>query len=371
MLACAVMIRHDEFLDERSQAVLRAAVEAYINSAEPVASRTIGRNALPMSSATIRSLMSRLETRGLLFQPHTSAGRVPTSSGYRYYVDELMRPVNLTSAQQGKAHISVHGTSLRPLMRASADALASAMGLIGFAVAVSTDGDLHRHLELVRLRESQFLAIHATWSGAVFHKVVRPDRDISQHTLDRAQNYLNARFGGLTREATRALVDKERQEGTIVPGSLHDRAFQIACLALPEQFQQDIDLAVGGKHHLLSLPEFSSGAMAGPVLEALEPTDTWRTMLKAFRANYDDPDVPSLENTPETAVLIGPEVPIPELSTCTFVAGRISWGEGVDGTVGLIGPMRLAYATAIAVVGFLRNAVRRRTSLPITFASDS
>ena len=359
------MTIHNDLLDKRSRDVLRAAVEAYINSAEPVASRTIGRNALPMSSATIRSLMSRLEARGLMFQPHTSAGRVPTSSGYRYYVDELMHPVDLTSAQRGKVHIAVHGTSLRPLMKASADALASAMGLVGFAMAVSEDNDLHRHLELVRLREAQMLAIHATWSGAVFHKVVRLERDASQQTMDRAQNYLNERFGGLSRKDIRTLVNKELQQTQQPTGTLRDRAFQLATLALPREFEPDVDLVVGGQHHLLGLPEFSSGAMAGPILEALEPVDTWRTMLEAFRNNYDDPDVPSLEHTPETAVLIGPEVPIKELSVCTFVAGRISWGDGVDGTVGLVGPMRLAYASAIAVVGFLRAAVRRRIAPPI------
>ncbi len=364
------MAAHNKLLDERSRAVLRAAVEAYINSAEPVASRTIGRNALPMSSASIRSLMSRLEARGLLFQPHTSAGRVPTSSGYRYYVDELMRPVNLTSAQQGKVHIAVHGTSLRPLMRASADALASAMGLVGFAMAVSKDDDLHRHIELVRLRESQLLAIHATWSGAVFHKVVRLERDVSQQTMDRAQNYLNERFGGLSREAMRGLVDNECKRSDVIPGSLRDRAIQLADIALPKRFAPDLDIAIGGQHHLLSLPEFSSGAMAGPVLEALEPPDTWRTMLDAFRENYDDPDVPSLESSPETAVLIGPEVPIRELAACTFVAGRLSWGDGVDGSVGLVGPMRLAYASAIAVVGFLRHAIRRKIGMPLPFSSE-
>ena len=364
------MSGQNQLLDERSQAVLRAAVESYINSAEPVASRTIGRNALPMSSASIRALMSRLEARGLLFQPHTSAGRVPTSSGYRYYVDELMRPAHLTSAQLGKVHIAIHGTSLRPLMRASADALASAMGLVGFALAVSNDDDLHRHIELVRLREAQLLAIHATWSGAVFHKVVRLDRDISQHLMDRAQNYLNERFSGRTRTAIRELIDTEQRSIERSTGTLRERAFQMADLALPKQFKPDLDIAIGGQHHLLSLPEFSTGAMAGPVLEALEPADTWRTMLSAFRENYDDPDVPSLETTPETAVLIGPEVPVPELSSCTFVAGRMSWGDGVDGSVGLVGPMRLAYASAIAVVGFLRNAVLKRISMPVPFPPE-
>jgi heat-inducible transcriptional repressor len=255
-------------------------------------------------------------------------------------------------------------------MKASADAIASAMGLVGFALAVSEDDDLHRHIELVRLRDSQMLAIHATWSGAVFHKVVRLEHDVSQQTMDRAQNYLNEQFGGLSRKAMRQLTNEELKNAEFPSGTLHHRAFQLADLALPRQLEPDLDLIVGGQHHLLGLPEFSSGAMAGPILEALEPMDTWRTMLEAFRTNYDDPDVPSLENTPETAVLIGPEVPVRELSACTFVAGRLSWGDGVDGSVGLVGPMCLAYASAIAVVGFLRSAVRKRVASPISFARE-
>ncbi|MFT7623022.1 MAG: heat-inducible transcriptional repressor [Myxococcota bacterium] len=332
--------------DERSRAVLRAAVETYIHSSAPVASKALNRTGLPLSSAAIRAVMAGLEESGLLVKPHTSAGRVPTQRGYRAYVDRLMAVADVSDERRDRVQrILSYESETHRLMTSCVNAVVQATGLPGFAVSAPQQQERHRHVELVRLRPGEVLAIFASRSGRVVHRHVRLKLDISQGELDRFQNFLNARFDGMTFEQMRALVDRELKDAEERYRALSTRAFELTSAALPDDTDGPIDFVVSGHHHLLSQPEFADAAIAGPVLEELERRKTWKHML----------DVALSEQG--IVVMIGSENDVEGLRDCAVVATALPWGHGVDGTLGIIGPTRLAYGAAISLIDYVRQNV--------------
>lgn len=337
----------------RSQSVLRAAVEEYITSAEPVASRTLNRQWLPISSASIRAVMAELTRDGLLFQPHTSAGRIPTDLGYRVYVDDLMpRGVPGLAA----AGLDLNGdASLRRRLRLWAETLAGLTGLTAFALALPRDDARHRHIELIRLRSSEVLVIFATWDGGVRHRVVQTIGDVSQPELDRFANFLDERLAGKTTTEVRAQIRAELDGCRETYTTLRRRAFELAQAGIPAD-EPEVLAVVGGQHHLLGQPEFSSADVLRPILAQLEQGDTWEQLLTA-----------TLRATEGVTVLIGEENQPKGLQACAVVAVEAPWDDGIHGTVGLVGPTRIRYATVVATLQLVRQRVtdamaRRRAS---------
>jgi len=336
-------------MDERSKAVLRAAVETYISSAEPVASRALGRQEIRLSSASIRSIMARLEQSGFLYQPHTSAGRIPTNAGYRTYVDELMAPV-VPGARAIESFRSVPRSGVRPRMEGCAAGLAQATGLTAFAVSAVRDEAVHRHVEFVRLRRGEILGIVATQSGTVHHRMVTVDTDIPQSELDRLQNFLNTRFEGLTLREIRRVMREELVAARRSYHSLRTRAFELGERTLPTPEEPEVDIVAVGHHKLLDQPEFASAAAAMPVLEELERRETWLALLD------------NVSSAPGLTVIIGTENMFEGLHQCSVVATSLHWEDGVDGTVGLVGPTRLAYAQVTTLIQFLAQYVIERAT---------
>lgn len=332
--------------DERVRSVLRAAVETYIDSASPVASRTLNRTILPISSAAIRAVMAGLESSGHLVKPHTSGGRIPTVLGYRAYVDQLLALADVPEDRRARVQaVLEHDTETRRLMRACVLALVDSSELTGFAVSAPTQRARHRHVELVRLRPKEALAIFCTLTGTVHHHHIVSDVDTAQSELDRIQNFLNARFEGLTFDGMRQLVDDEAEQTTRCYSTLAARAFALVGRALREGEEDELDVVVAGHHHLLACPEFADGALAGPVLESLERRETWRELLDKTLSESG------------VTVLIGEESENDGLQDCTVVAAAVPWERGVEGAVGLVGPTRLAYGAAISLIAYVRRYI--------------
>ena len=345
-------------MDVRSRDVMRAAVETYISSGEPVPSRAIGRDRVPLSPASVRAVMARLESEGLLVQPHTSAGRVPTDRGYRVYVDQLLPPHRVPEEQQAMLRDAVPRDAVdsRELMRACARVVSQITGLAGFAVGLTRADEPLRRVDFVRLGRREVLGIFTTQAGAVYHRRARLEIDVSSGELARFARYLNERLVGLTLDEIRTLVAYERDQMRRHVASLRGRAMALSEKLLPIQEDAPVELVVDGQHRLLEFPELANASAVGPVLEELERRETWTELLTATIAATDHP-----------LVRIGPENGADGLRDCTIIATRIRWADGVDGTFGLLGPTRLAYSTAIAVSQMLRRQVmmsraRRRNS---------
>ena len=336
------------FRDERARAVLRAAVEWYIDSAAPVASRTLTRGGLSWSPATIRSVMNRLEEEGLLEQPHTSAGRIPTTLGYRAYVDDLMASMAVRVAEDAVLRRVGAVEGFEPGPRRILDALVTGSGLPGFVLSAKAAPEVHRHMELVRLRRREVLVILATRAGRVHHRVLRLDVDVSQAELERFQNYLNGRFEGMSLSAVRRDVREELAHPDKQYASLRTRALQLTRQALEDEEPTDVEFVVAGQHRLLDAPEFTEGAAARPVLEAFEHRDTWRTLLDAM---IEDDGV---------RIFIGREIPVGGLELCSMACALIRGSDARLDAIGIVGPTRLPYATVIALVDRLRRDLEGR-----------
>jgi heat-inducible transcriptional repressor len=332
-----------EPIDLRSRDVFRAAVETYIASAEPVASKTLVRP-LNLSSALIRGIMNGLETRGLLQQPHTSAGRIPTVAGYRHYVDELIVPANV-SARLAPLRLSVERENTRTLMRACLAAMVGATGLTAFAVSATHDDDVHHYLELVRVGPKQVLATFVGRSGTVRQRLVKLEADLGEGDLVRFRNVLNERFNGTSLRRIHETLDDEIARARAMCAELELAALALSRLVLPDPAEPSLDVAVAGQHFLLGLPEFQVGLHAARVFEELERQETWLRLLQA------------VASSPGISVLIGHENPVDGLKDCAVVLTQVGWGDDQDGTVGIVGPMRMAYATVMATVEVMRASV--------------
>ena len=332
-------------IDDRSRHVLCATVERYVVSAEPVASKVLTQP-LRLSSALIRAVMGGLETQGLLQQPHHSAGRIPTDAGYRVYVDGFGRaPAGGPGRVGGSRLLPREDLERRAAMRASTSALTAATGLTGFAVAARNPRELLHYLELVRLGERQVLAVFVGSAGTIRQRMIRLDEDVSESDLVRFRNVFVERFRGTLMTDLRAALEGEIAKARDARNDLEERAFRLTAPLVPDADDTAVDVSVAGQHLLLGFPEFQVGSLAARVLEELERQETWLHILQA------------VARSPGVTVIIGRENPVEGLRDCALVATSVQWDGDQPGTVGLLGPTRMAYSTVMAAVEIMRASV--------------
>jgi heat-inducible transcriptional repressor len=205
-------------LPDRDRQILQAIVTDYISTAEPVGSRTISRRyGLNLSPASVRNVMADLEEAGYLQQPHTSAGRIPTDKGFRFYVDSLEpRPLSRQDQERIRSRYEGHVADAVEVMRETSRLLSSFSSLAGLAVAPRLEATRFRHIEFVRLRERDILVILVSDTGVVHNKLIQADEALSQDRLHEIANYLNTIIAGLT--LRQAACPGVRGHGPFAPG---------------------------------------------------------------------------------------------------------------------------------------------------------
>lgn len=320
---------------------------AYVDSADPVGSRTVARRfGLGISPATIRNTMADLEDKGFLFHPHTSAGRVPTDLAYRYYVDTLMRPVRLTSEEQERLRRELAGSdtsaALDRLLRRSAQALGLLSGELGIAVNPRLDGAVLEKLELLSVAAGKVLLVLTLRSGRVRTVYVDVPVSVPVETLGPVNVILNERLAGQTLKQIRETL----------PGRLRDCAPSEAegasdLLNIFLQSGEDLFRAsepleervhLGRTSVLANQPEFSSESKLKSLIELTEQRELLAEALKGRERNRG-----SLEIT------IGRELGHPDLEAFTLVTSEYSMA-GLSGVIGVIGPTRMPYEKIVSVV---------------------
>ncbi len=334
---------------ERSKRVLAALVREYIASGEPVASSMLVRAAgLGVSSATVRSVLARLEKEGYVTQPHTSAGRVPTDRGYRFYVDLL-----LESKRRHRAASVVEARLRRETIAPLADVVLSqashvvsqASRTVGFALSSAQDVAVFERVEFVPLGAARVLVVIVARGGHVVQKVIDTGEALDADALRQAANYLNTEFSGLplarARDAIRERMDAER----LLYDELMDRALRLGSSSLadlPDEHVLYVDgaSALLGEAHGLTLDTMHA------LLEMIEEKQRLVRLLNEY-----------IEGTGLT-VVIGAEHLEPSLRPFSLVACTFKDGTSA-GTVGVIGPTRMRYSRAIAVVDGAAQAITR------------
>ena len=334
---------------DRSQRVLAALVRAYIASGEPVASSLlVGAVGLGVSSATVRNILAELEAEGYVQQPHTSAGRIPTDRGYRFFVDLLLR-----SKRTGRAATAVEARLRRDSPDRRPDSVlpqvthvvSQAAKSIGFAVGSAYEGAVFDRVEFVPISGSRVLVVIVARGGHVVQKVIDTGEPIASDELRHAANYLNAEFSGLPLQRAREAVQERLNEERSLDDELIARAMRLATSTfadLPESRPVYID----GTSALLGCDTGLTIATLQALLQMIEEKQQLIRLLNEYI------DAPGL------TVVIGAEHLDPSLRPFSLIASPYDDGSGT-GTVGVIGPTRMRYSRAIAAVDGAAQAVAR------------
>ena len=340
-------------LNERSREIFKGIVDSYLATGEPVGSRHLSR-LLPMtlSPASVRSVMQDLEELGLIFAPHTSAGRLPTQSGLRFFVDALLEIGDLTENERHRIEAEVKAASQsRTLEGALAEATSLLSGLTRGAGVVVTAKDNARlkHIEFLRLEPERALAILVAEDGSVENRVVQTPPGLPASALVEAANYLNVRIRGRTLAETRADIEAERRAAQTELDQLTERLVDAGLASWAGLQGEGRQLIVRGQANLLE------------DLTALDDLERIRLLFADLETKTD---VIELLNRAETGegvrIFIGAENKLFSLSGSSMVAAPFRDGnQRIVGVLGIIGPTRLNYARVVPMVDYTARVISR------------
>jgi heat-inducible transcriptional repressor len=341
-------------LDERRAEILKAIIHEHIVTGDPIGSRTVASAArLDLSPATIRSVMAELEEMGLLSQPHTSAGRVPTDAAYRVYVDELVSKPRVAASQAqaiDRALLDNRG-ELPDLLGEASRQLSSLSNQVGLVLAPELERLIVEHVEFVRLDERRVVAILVARSGVVHNRILDVREAWDQQELDRLGRYLSSEFGGRTLPEMRDLLRQSLYEERAAYDRRMAEGLDLGQRAVaPENV--DTAVFVGGASNLLEAPELTDPDVMRGLFKTLEEKKTLIELLSRVLGGQG------------VQVVIGRENPLADLARCSLITSSYRAGEQVLGTVGIVGPIRMQYARAIALVDYLAQVLTRLLSAP-------
>lgn len=351
--------------DARGQAVLSAIIKEHLRTGEPVGSRAVAEGfagAAGWSSATIRNVMGELEEAGLVEQPHTSAGRIPTDKGYRFYVDNLVGDTRLSRADLsaidrtlGLAHGAETGNTSSPgrLMEKVSHLLSQLSENVGIVVSPPMGDNRLQHIEFLHLDDERILVVLVFSSNVIQNKIIRLDERLSQDELERTARYLNAEFSGKSLLTIRAEILALMREEK----ALYDRLLRHAAM-LCERSLEGEDAAAGevyvdGASNILAKPDFADIERLQELFRTFEAKSRLVKILNeciARDAVFGD-----------VHVIIGREHTTPAMQHCTIITApyRLGASDDVAGTLSVVGPMRIEYARTMAVVNYVARLVER------------
>jgi heat-inducible transcriptional repressor len=333
----------------RAKKILHAVVSEYLATGEAVGSQTVTRRyGLDVSAATVRNVMGDLEDVGLLKHTHTSAGRIPTERGLRYYVDTLLRVRSLSLGEKDDirerlgGHVDAGGVGIPEVMQRTSRLLRELSHLTVVVQAPRPESDAVTHLEFVRLREGQLLAVLETASGQVQNKLVPVDFPLDPGELEHINNYLHDLVNGLTLDQLRVRLVEEIASDRSLHDALASRALRLATAAVPAEAAQEV-LLVDGQSNLLAGNADLDRAKV--LLRTLEEKDTLAKLLdKTLTA-------------PGICVFIGAEANLADLTDVSVVAAPYGGDDHPLGTIGVIGPSRMNYSRVISLVDFTAEMI--------------
>jgi heat-inducible transcriptional repressor len=331
----------EEALNERAQQLLRALIENYIREGQPVGSRVLSREAgLQLSSATIRNVMADLEEWGFVTSPHTSAGRVPTDKGYRFFVDTLLQVKPLDGAAVTEIRRQLDGShdNKKSLVAAASQLLSSVTHLAGVVTVPRTPAARTTHIEFVPLSENRVLVILVFGDRDVQNRIIQLERHFSAEELKRASNYLNDQLRGRTLAELREEMLQQMRETHADMNRIMLDAISVAQRFFDAETRERVEYVIAGETNLMGVAELSS-------------VEKLRRLFEAFNEQRDVLHL--LDHSLGAAgvqIFIGHESGYQILDDCSVVTAPYGNGEEVVGVVGVIGPTRMAYERVIPIV---------------------
>ncbi len=324
-------------LDRRAQILLKTLIERYIAEGQPVGSRTLSKySGLDLSPATIRNVMSDLEEMGLISSPHTSAGRVPTPLGYRFFVDTLLVVKQLESGELHQLEAELHPDNPQRVATAASQLLSQLTQFAGVVMTPRRRSVTFRHLEFLRLSEKRILLIVVTPEGDVQNRILSTEREFSPAELVEAANFMNQHYAGQSFEEARTRLQGELREIKRDMIRLLSAALEAGNQALAEGSEQYV---ISGEANLLSVQELSQDVSR--LKQLFELFERKTSLLQILDLSLRGEGV---------QIFIGGESGVSAPDDVSVVTSPYKVHGEVVGTVGVIGPTRMAYDRVIPIV---------------------
>ena len=338
-------------LDERKLKILQAIIRNYLETGEPVGSRTISKYTdLNLSSATIRNEMADLEELGYIVQPHTSAGRIPSDKGYRLYVDQM-----LAEKEEKLDHATQEVKEMHQMLLEKEDKMESILKQMAKMLAVNTNyatlvtapqvkGSKIKFLQLSRVDVGQLLATIVVEGNVIKNNMIHVEKSLDDETLLKLNILLNTNLNGLPIEDINlAMITKLKQQAGIYDGIIAEVMDAVAAVI---RENDDIEIYTSGANNIFKYPELSDNQRASELINTLEEKQMLTELVQDSMAD---------ENNTGIQVYIGNETPVQTMKDCSVVTATYELEEGVKGTIGIIGPRRMDYDKVISTLTTLKS----------------
>ena len=338
-------------LAERNREILRAILNIFVETGEPVGSRTLAKRPdLALSPATIRNIMSDLADAGFLTKPHASSGRQPTDLGYRVFVDDLMGAHTLTLEEEESIRLdrSAQAAQIEQVLARATRALSELANTAGLVLLPAGEQLRFKHINFVRMSEEKILAVIVSASGVVQNRVVPMESPLGQEELNRVSALLNEEFSGLALREVREQIIQKMAGARDDMDALYRRALALSREALSGDESAQESVFVEGASRVFSKPDFAADAEK---LQALYRAFEEREKLVRLLDRC-------LEST-DITILIGSESDFEEMKDCSVVAQRYYMDDRPLGSIGVIGPKRMRYDRAVSLVEWTADSVSR------------
>lgn len=327
----------DKPLDERKKKILKAIIKTYLETGEPVGSRTISKYTdLNVSSATIRNEMSDLTDMGYIVQPHTSAGRIPSDKGYRLYVDELM--------QEKEEELN----DLRNLMIEKTDKMEKVLKKVVKVLASNTNyatmisvpqysGSRLKFIQLSRVHDKQLVAVVVCEGNVIRNQIINLEDDLDDQTILKLNLLLNTNLNGVPiQDINLGMIARLKEQAGIHSSIVADVLDAVA--AAIQVDEDDLEIYTSGANNIFKYPELADKNRASELISAFEEKKQLADIVKERMADSENTGI---------QVYIGDELPIQTMKDCSVVTANYELGEGMYGTIGIIGPKRMDYESVV------------------------
>ena len=341
-------------LDERKVTILKAIIKNYMDTGEPVGSRTISKYIdSKWSSATIRNEMSDLEEMGYIIQPHTSAGRIPSDKGYRFYVDQILQEKDSEVTEIQKLMIQ-RVDRLELVLKQLAKLLAKDTNYAALISGPQYHRNKLKFIQLSKVDVHKLLIVTVVEGNLIKNSIVNIQEEISDEELLNLNILLNSSLNGLTIEEISLGVISRMKEQAGPHSQVVDLVLNEVADAIKVD-EEDLQIYTSGATNIFKYPELSDNQKASQLLSTLEHTENLQELVDAVNEN---------ENENGIQVYIGDESPVKGMADCSVVTANYDLGDGIRGTIGIIGPKRMDYRKVLKT---LRNLM---TQLDATFKND-
>ncbi len=331
-------------LSDRKLKILHAVIKNYLETGEPVGSRTISKYTdLNLSSATIRNEMADLEELGYIMQPHTSAGRIPSDKGYRLYVDMLMEEKEQELGELQEQMLD-KADRMEHLLKQAARVLASNTN---YATMVSTPMNHANKIKFIQLSmvdEDQVIAVIVLGGNVIKNKIIRIEEALSNENLLKLNMLLNTTLNGMSiEEINLGLIARLKEQAGVHSGVISD---VLDAVADAIQIDDDMQIYTSGATNIFKYPELSDNQSAQEIINAFEEKQQLTELVTQTLAKEENTGI---------QVYIGNEAPVENMKDCSVVTATYELGDGMKGTIGIIGPKRMDYEHVLKSMKRLQN----------------